>query len=59
MRTNPRQRAPLTRCDAIERTYSDPSTCQTIASIALARPGLILTSQPTGLGYVDCRPKSP
>ena len=32
MRTNPRQRAPLTRCNAIGRTYSDPSTCQTIAS---------------------------
>ena len=32
MRTNPRQCARLTRCDAIERAYSDPSTCQTIAS---------------------------
>ena len=36
MRTNPRQHAPLTRCNAIERTYSDPSLCQTIAKIEIA-----------------------
>ena len=46
----------LTRCDAIERTYSEPADD---ASIALAPPWLILTSEPTGLRYVDCRPKSP
>jgi hypothetical protein len=32
MSTNPRQRAPLTRCNANRGTYSDPSTCQMIAS---------------------------
>ena len=32
MRTNPRQHAPLTCCNATGRTYSDPSTCETIAS---------------------------
>ena len=36
MRTNPRQHAPLTRCNVIERTYSDPSLCQTIAKIRIA-----------------------
>jgi hypothetical protein len=43
------------RTDAAE----DKGRTNAHVSIALVPPGLILTSQPTGLRYVDCRPKSP